>query len=122
MKSFLLVAAGGFFGAICRFGINNFIQSKHNKPFPWGTFIINITGSFLLGLLFGYKELPTDIFLLFGTGFMGAYTTFSTFELEAVELLRKKQVITSLLYLTASVLVGITLAYTGYITGQQLGR
>lgn len=118
MKVFLLVAAGGFLGAMSRFGLNNYIQSKHKSPFPFGTFIINISGSFLLGLLFGYKQLPREIFFLLGTGFMGAYTTFSTFELEAVELMRKKEMVTSLLYLVASVVIGVILAYGGYAIGK----
>ncbi|GAB6181791.1 fluoride efflux transporter CrcB [Desulfotomaculum defluvii] len=120
MNVFLLVAVGGFLGAMSRFGLNNYIQSKHNKPFPFGTFTINITGSFLLGLLFGYKQLPSEMFFLLGTGFMGAFTTFSTFELEAVELMRKKEAVTSLLYLVVSVVVGVILAYGGFIIGKQL--
>lgn len=120
MKAFLLVAAGGFFGAISRYGLNNFIQFKHDKPFPFGTFIINITGSLLLGLLFGIGQLPQEIFLLIGTGFMGAFTTFSTFEREAMELIHKKETFASLVYLVSSVVIGVILAYIGYIIGKQI--
>jgi CrcB protein len=115
MNTFLLVATGGFLGAISRFGLNNFIQSKHNQPFPCGTFIINITGSLILGLLSGVSQLPREIFLLLGTGFMGAFTTFSTFELETLELMQRKQVVTALIYLVASVVIGVSIAYIGYI-------
>lgn len=120
MKVFLLVATGGFLGAISRFALNNFIQSRHQRAFPSGTFTINITGSFLLGLLFGLQQLPQEFFFLLGTGFMGAYTTFSTFEMEAVELMRKKEALIALLYLSASVILGVILAYGGYLLGQQI--
>ena len=120
MNAFLLVAAGGFLGAICRFGLNNFIQAKHQQPFPVGTLTVNVTGSFLLGMLFGYNQLPQEVFFLLGSGFLGAYTTFSTFELEAVELLQRKQALLALLYLTVSVVLGLMLAYLGYLTGQYL--
>lgn len=117
MKVLLLVAAGGFLGAISRFGLNNFIQARHNNPFPFGTFIINVTGSFLLGLLFACRQLSPEVFFFLGTGFMGAYTTFSTYQLEAVELIRQGRAITSLIYLVISVVIGIMFAYIGYLLG-----
>lgn len=117
MKLPLLVAAGGFLGAICRFGLNNFIQARHHKSFPFGTFTINVTGSFLLGLLFAYRHLSSEVLFFLGTGFLGAYTTFSTYELEAVELIRRGRTIISLIYLVISVVIGIIFAYIGYSLG-----
>ncbi|SHJ93377.1 fluoride efflux transporter CrcB [Desulforamulus aeronauticus] len=117
MKIYVLLAIGGFIGAISRYALSSFIQSKHNSPFPYGTFIINLTGSFLLGFLFRRHNLHPEMFLLLGTGFLGAYTTFSTFEFESIELIKKEKVVISVLYLTVSVVLGVILAYLGYLLG-----
>ncbi|SHE91355.1 fluoride efflux transporter CrcB [Desulforamulus putei] len=114
MKLIILVAVGGFLGAISRFVIANFVQSKHKTPFPFGTFTVNLLGSFLLGILFGRHRLAPELFFLLGTGFMGSFTTFSTFELEAVELIRKEKVWVSLTYLLVSTVLGVALALAGY--------
>lgn len=120
MKILALVAIGGFCGAISRYALSNFIQSRHKNPFPYGTFVINLTGSFLLGILFGKHTLQPEIFFLLGTGFMGAYTTFSTFEFESIELIRKEKIIVSIIYLVLSVVLGIILAYLGYLLSSKL--
>ncbi len=120
MKIYALVALGGFIGAISRYALSSYIQSKHQSPFPHGTFIINLTGSFLLGFLFRRYNVHSEMFLLLGTGFLGAYTTFSTFEFESIELIRKEKVLISVLYLTASVVLGVILAYLGYLLGSFL--
>ena len=120
MKIYLLVAIGGLFGAISRFALSAFIQSKHNRQFPYATFIINLTGSFFLGFLFGRHSLKPEFFFLLGTGFMGAYTTFSTFEFESIELIRKERLLLSITYLISSVIIGVFLAYLGYLIGKSL--
>ncbi len=120
MKIYLLIAIGGLFGAISRFALSAFIQSKHNRRFPYATFIINLTGSFLLGFLFGRHNLRPEFFFLFGTGFMGAYTTFSTFEFESMELIRKEKLLLAISYLVFSVIIGVFLAYLGYLIGKGL--
>lgn len=118
MNTLLLVAAGGFLGASCRFLLGNFVQSKHRTAFPFGTFVINLTGSFLLGILFAQNKIHPLVFFFFGTGFMGAYTTFSTFQLESNELRRKGNVLLCLVYILSSALLGILLAYLGYLVGR----
>ncbi|RYD05926.1 hypothetical protein N752_06690 [Desulforamulus aquiferis] len=85
MKDLLLVAAGGFLGATGRFLVTSIIQSKHNYPFPFGTFTVNLVGSFLLGFLFAQHLFNADLLLLLGIGFLGSFTTFSTFEMESVD-------------------------------------
>lgn len=88
--------------------------------FPWGTFTVNTAGSFFLGILFGLSTLQPEVILLVGTGFLGSFTTFSTFEMESVELVRKKKTIISLVYLLSSTILGVLAAYIGYLLGQTL--
>ncbi|MBS9802862.1 fluoride efflux transporter CrcB [Bacillus cereus] len=112
----LLVAAGGFFGAITRFAISNWFKKRNKTPFPIATFLINITGSFLLGYIIG-NGITTGWQLLLGTGFMGAFTTFSTFKLESVQLLNRKKLYIFLLYLSATYIIGIAFAFLGMRIG-----
>ena len=88
MMEALLVATGGFFGAITRFAISNWFK-RTKTSFPIATFLINITGAFLLGYIIG-NGVTTGWQLLLGTGFMGAFTTFSTFKLESIQLFNRK--------------------------------
>ncbi|HFF3741571.1 TPA: fluoride efflux transporter CrcB [Bacillus cereus] len=113
----LLVATGGFFGTITRFAISNWFKKRNKTQFPLATFLINITGAFLLGYIIG-NGVTTGWQLLLGTGFMGAFTTFSTFKLEAVQLLNRKNISTFLLYLSATYIIGILFAFLG----MKLGR
>lgn len=109
----LLIAIGGFFGAIGRFVIS-VLSKKYIKSFiPIGTLLVNASGSFLLGVLLG-KGIQGHIYSFFGVGFMGAFTTFSTFKLELVQLWKSKQKFMFLLYLTLSYLLGTVLAAVGY--------
>ena len=86
LRQCLVVGAGGFFGAIARFLVNTGVSSRHGHSFPWGTFVINVSGSFVLGLmatLIAGQVLTNPNWRLGVTvGFIGAYTTFSTFEYE----------------------------------------
>ncbi len=90
LKQCLIVGVGGFFGAIARFLINTAIASRHGSHFPWATFVINVTGSFVLGLLMtliaGQVLTNPNWRLGVTVGFIGAYTTFSTFEYESAAL------------------------------------
>ncbi|KFN01728.1 crcB-like family protein [Bacillus clarus] len=110
------MATGGFFGAITRFTISNWFKKRNQTSFPIATFLINITGAFLLGYIMG-NGIATDWQLLLGTGFMGAFTTFSTFKLEAVQLLNRKNFITFLLYLSTTYIIGILFAFLGMKLG-----
>ncbi|MED0961660.1 fluoride efflux transporter CrcB [Bacillus paramycoides] len=116
MISTLLIAVGGFFGAITRFAISNWFKERNKTSFPIATFLINITGAFLLGYIIG-KGITTSWQLLLGTGFMGAFTTFSTFKLESIQLLNRKNFCTFFLYLSAAYIIGITFAFLGMKLG-----
>jgi CrcB protein len=117
MIDFLWIAAGGFFGAISRYLAVLYVKKKFKSDIPAGTLAVNLSGSFLLGLLIGL-DFNGNLFLLLGVGFMGSFTTFSTFKFETVELLegkKKKQAITYLIFTYAG---GIVCAFAGLITGR----
>ena len=86
----LLVA--GAIGAPTRYLLDGFVQDHTGGTFPWGTFVVNVTGSLLLGIITGlalYHGLPDTPKIVLGTGFCGAYTTFSTFTFETVRLVEE---------------------------------
>ena len=118
----LAVAAGGACGAVARYLINISPLQNLFKPFPFPTFLINVTGSFLIGFLLvfltGKFQAGENLRLAVMVGFLGAYTTFSTFELEIWALLKENQFLTAFLYLFASVLVG----FAGVVAGMALAR
>lgn len=114
--SWVLVAIGGFLGAICRFYVGNFAKSRFAADFPIGTMAVNLVGSCLLGYLFAAPFLK-DIYTLFGVGFLGAFTTFSTMNVEAIQLIFAKKFSLSIVYLALSYILGILLAFLGYFIG-----
>jgi fluoride exporter len=85
----VLVLVGGAVGAPLRYLTDLYVQSRHDSVFPWGTLIVNVTGSFVLGLVaqrVDQAAAPAWLLALFGTGVCGALTTFSTFSFETVRL------------------------------------
>lgn len=91
---FLGIAVAGGIGAAGRFFVDGAIRSRTNGTMPWGTIIINVSGSFLLGLIAGFtghQLLPEPAFLIVGTGFLGGYTTFSTASFETVRLIQERK-------------------------------
>ncbi|SDJ15448.1 fluoride efflux transporter FluC [Salimicrobium halophilum] len=114
--SIFLVGCGGAIGAFLRF----YFSKKWNKEtLPWGTLTVNLTGSMLLGILVG-AAIPEQWMLLAGTGLMGALTTFSTFQVESLNLLRGKERRRYVLYQGASYAGGLTLAFAGLLLGRFL--
>jgi len=110
----LWISIGGFFGAISRYGISQVCKKKLTSSFPYGTFIVNIIGSFGLGLLVSLS-VSQNVLALLGVGFFGAFTTFSTFKLENIKLLKKKKMM--LLYLMFSYGIGLMVAFIGLMIG-----
>jgi CrcB protein len=113
----LLVGFGGILGGFCRFRLGKAVSQRTRSSFPFGTLLINITGAFLLGLL---SSLPLNnrVYLLFGDGFLGAYTTFSTFMYEDFHLFEKNQKLNASVYVLGSLVIGVV----GYVAGFALGR
>jgi fluoride exporter len=115
MPSILLVVFGGFFGAISRYFISSWAKKKFNASFPVGTITVNLVGSFFLGYFFaGSFEM---IYSLLGVGFLGAFTTFSTMNVEAVQLFLKKKTIIAIVYLILTYFFGVLLAFIGFYIG-----
>lgn len=118
----LSIAIGGAFGAVARYLINVSPLNSVFDKFPLPTFVINITGSFLIGflmILFADKYSSSEnLRMAIIVGFLGAFTTFSTFEMEMFGLFKDRQLITAFLYLALSVIVG----FLGVVAGVSLGR
>ncbi|ADI25836.1 fluoride efflux transporter CrcB [Geobacillus sp. C56-T3] len=112
----LFVAIGGFFGAICRYAVSRWAV-RRSPRFPIGTLIVNLLGSFLLGWLAGSGAADAAK-LLVGTGFMGAFTTFSTLKWESVQMMQQRQWAKVVVYLAATYLLGVCLAWIGYHVGR----
>ncbi|MGD6974524.1 fluoride efflux transporter CrcB [Bacillus altitudinis] len=112
----LLIAVGGFLGAISRFALSKWLQKKISSNFPLGTLFVNLLGSFLLGLIVG-TGLSSNLYDFLGIGFMGAFTTFSTFKLENIQLREKRKNSILLYYLFSSYVGGIILAFFGILIG-----
>lgn len=123
LAKFAAVAGGGAIGAIARYSLNQ-LFAKIFAPFPFATFFINITGSFLIGFLaVVFTEKLTDsenwrLFLM--VGLLGAYTTFSTFELETFELMREKQLLMAFFYVAVSFAVGLIGVFSGVWLGKKM--
>lgn len=117
----LLVA--GAVGAPARYLVDGFVQGRTRGAFPWGTFMVNVTGSLLLGLIAGaalYHAFPTTPTIWLGTGFCGAYTTFSAFTFETVRLLEEGAVADAVRNAVASVVVGTAAAGAGLALARAL--
>jgi CrcB protein len=119
MGNFLAVGAGGFLGAITRYAVGLWIGQRWGRSFPMGTFVINVSGSFIIGLvmtLFTERLMVNPQWrLLIAVGFLGAYTTFSTFELETGNLLRDSEWMLAAMNVVLSVLAGFVALKIGEI-------
>lgn len=112
MRNLVFVALGGAIGAVCRYLLSRLTDIS----FPWGTFAVNIIGSFLIGLLVGFVNkgvLSPEMKSLLVIGFCGGFTTFSTFANEAFTMLKMGEVMLMALYVGLSVVLGIVAVYVG---------
>ena len=112
IRNILLIALGGAAGSVCRY-LFSWINST---AYPWGTFMVNILGSLLIGLLIGMVNrgaMSPEMKLLLVTGFCGGFTTFSTFANESLGMMKAGDVLLSALYIGASVVIGILAVWAG---------
>ena len=122
MGKYLMVGIGGFLGAIARFWLGGYVSAKMGSRFPYGTFVINCTGSFLIGfivtLLAEKAHWNANWRYLIPIGFIGAYTTFSAFEYETFRVLQDGEMLIAFLNVVLSVIVGFLAVWLGVIAGR----
>jgi len=114
-----MIAIGGALGSISRYGCQKWIYQLYAHPFPFGTFVVNVAGSFLVGLFFALSEkgdlLSAEWRIFLTAGFCGGFTTFSAFSYETLILFKNGEFAYALLYVLASVIVGLLAVWLGFI-------
>ncbi len=122
--SVLYVALGGAIGAAARYLAGLWIVARLGAGFPWGTFFVNVTGSFLIGIILVLVEegtLPAEARLFLAVGILGGYTTFSSFSYETLQLLNGGDVVPVLLNAFGQLLTGLLAVYLGVVFARSLG-
>ncbi len=111
MRQMVFLFLAGGVGALCRFGLAGLVHRHFDGSFPWGTAVVNVLGCLAFGLVWGLAEqrfiIPGQVRIIILTGFMGAFTTFSTFAFETVMLLRDGQLFYALANLAGQNLLGL---------------
>lgn len=124
LKALVPLLIGGSLGAVSRWGLQQWVDARvgPNSSFPWGILLVNVGGCFVFGWLFSFFEgrpWPTEaIRLAIFTGFLGSFTTFSTFGWNTLELLKSGAVGLALANVAASVLLGLLAVWTGFLLGR----
>jgi CrcB protein len=113
VRTAMAISLGAIPGALCRYYLGLEISYLFGANLPYGTLLVNITGCFLMGLLATlssgqFIRLHPDLWLLLLTGFLGSYTTFSSYELDSAKLLLQKNLQADLIYWAGSVFLGIS--------------
>ncbi len=120
IKILLMIGTGSFFGGVSRFLLSRYIQNTIVSTFPYGTFVVNIIGCFLIGLLYGISDrgngMSDELRMLLTVGFCGGFTTFSTFSSENISLLKDGNFFYFALYTSLSVFVGLMSTYLGNVS------
>ena len=126
MQLYLLIALGGAIGSVLRFFIDGLVTSQLGASFPWGTLLINVTGSFLIGLVFHVTEpagrwfATPEVRLFLMTGICGGYTTFSAFSLRTLTLARSGEWLYAGSYIIASLVLCLFAVWLGYALGASI--
>lgn len=111
MQNLLLIAVGGAFGALCRYWVTSQLFFSPQSTMPWGTLAVNVLGSLIMGILFVVIVEKTQIAAsyrpLLMVGFLGAFTTFSTFSLETVALIHEGHIMSAAIYILLSVILSV---------------
>lgn len=117
-KTLLIIGSGSFIGGIARYVLGKLAQEQAGIDFPLGTLLVNITGCFLIGIIYGLsdKELVNPDWRFFlATGVCGGYTTFSSFSYESIALLREGETAPFFLYVGVSMVFGLIATWLGII-------
>ena len=118
----LLIGIGGFFGAIARYLVDGWVVARTGATFPWGTLVVNLSGAFVLGVLFALTVerglLAAEIRPPVLIGFIGAYTTFSTLALESWRLIEDGSYVLGAANLAGSMLLGVIAIVAGLVVGR----
>ncbi|MDH4274355.1 MAG: fluoride efflux transporter CrcB [Gammaproteobacteria bacterium] len=124
MYQLIAIAGGGAVGALLRFWVSRIVHAWTGTDFPYGTFVINISGSLMMGFFFVLLAERTGVApewrAVILVGFLGAFTTFSTFSLEALTLMIGGEIATAMIYVVASVVLCIFAVWLGMWVGRQL--
>src|SRR5579859_5948413 len=124
VTTWLAVAVGGALGSMARFWLAAVMMTLTGPRFPWGTLLINVLGSFVIGLVAGITLTPErigmhpDIRIFLMTGVCGGFTTFSAFSLQTLELLQSGDVVPALGYAIGSVVLCVLATYGGWLLGR----
>lgn len=125
MINYILVSAGAAVGGALRYGISNYIQRHISVIFPYGTLVVNVAGSFILGMIMFYlndKEIiGNEMRLFLAVGFCGGFTTFSTFSYETLNLLRDAEFMLALFNVFLNLFLCIIGVYFAYIISKLIG-
>jgi len=120
VKILFIIGSGSFIGGVARYLLSRFVQNSIVSTFPFGTFIVNILGCFMIGLFFGISErenlMNTEWRMFLTVGFCGGFTTFSTFTNENIALLRDGNFLHFALYTSLSVFLCLMATYAGNLT------
>ncbi|MBN2402189.1 MAG: fluoride efflux transporter CrcB [Spirochaetes bacterium] len=124
MEKIIMVAFGGSLGALSRYGITLLSVKIFSDRFPFGTLLVNLTGCFLIGLVFSLGSekniISTSFRLFFITGFLGAFTTFSTYGIESINFARSGMAYESFINIAVNNVGGLLLVIAGLLTGRIL--
>lgn len=128
IQLYLTVALGGALGTIARFGLSGLIASGFGETFPWGTLIVNITGCFIIGF-FSTLTAPDGRLFVSGTtrqfvmtGFCGGYTTFSSFSLQTLNLIKDGQIVQAGSNIAGSVVICMLAVWLGSVSAALLNQ
>src|SRR5258708_488301 len=122
MRTLVGIMIAGALGAAARYGLDGFVSDRAGSAFPWGTFVINISGSLVLGFVFTVltERVAIDSALRFSitTGFIGSYTTFSTWMLETARLIQDRSYLLATWNAAGSVVAGLAAVGAGIVVGR----
>ena len=118
------IGIAGALGAVARYGLDGIVSRRTPGAFPWGTFVVNVTGAFVLGLLFAvlteHLRLSAWLRQSMTVGFLGAYTTFSTLSLETVRLVEDGSIGVAAAYALGSLVAGLAATWAGLAVGRAI--